>query len=528
MKKQIFLLIIFLVISTNCNADAVQVDIEANYNSKTTSWQVTYNFNTLVSEVSFSNQNVLYNIIGENNAQWVSYSNVQKLKKAFRKLKFEVTPETTSFQKSYEPMILFSDNSSLLYTPGLIPQQITLPNNSTKSLHQGEINVSLKLYENSKFIKETAINKGYESIGTQPSQDMGFAQFVFDKNIEDSNQQSIIDALSNVNLYLSSKLNIKLTAKPQIYISRTKDNSSAVSGNALRNQIQVSIPASNDFDQKDFQEVLGVLSHEFVHLYTKGYDEKSSIWFTEGIAEYISKVGLYELSYITFEEYLNSFEIALNSCIESIFENSFTKVDNNTAAIYSCGFAIMSSISYLTNSEHAKLESKLWSQLIDINNFNESNYLSLLKVELNEVHINMLKQLMMKQDSSTESVLSLFKELPHTQLSNHNFSESTYGINILLKVLKQECEGYSFFVSENKVVLNDEFDCASFKDVREIYELNNFNIINEGSLAYDSVHEKCNDKKKISIHTNLSEPINIKCNSSVIKRPNYIKLKELL
>jgi hypothetical protein len=563
------LILLFFITACAKPKDQFHVAIEMKHEAHST-WNVTYHLSQPVQGLMFTRQRNQFraktwqvvtagaHIVVVDGVE-VAYSDSG----SFADLEVSFAPYSYETPVDYEFFVPFSDGSTSMFTGHLEvvplackgkiscqPQEMTQRTNDDVQTDFTFVPMSgehVALQGNSSEGPSTwnsDHNGIYIYFGTLPFRDYGDFRGVLDPQLPAWIVQDLQSSMGQFLRYYSQRTGFNLHSKPLVYFPFVPiAYSYSAKGGVLPGQVRLALAGQywSAQNAENSERFLELLAHEDAHfwnadLFVPQIDAGGS-WLHEGGADAWAARALLNLGYITRERYFQIVTEALNRCVLGLGDIPLNKSDDmqRFRNPYDCG----STIGLLTEAAVEKAHGDydlftFWSVMFRNaggGRYSPDMYFGLLN---SMSAVPAIGPFVSSVVGTTINNIDQGFRQAFTSVGMHlnaadgpSWFSAALGERALRFLAAHDCgEGHSMVSSLYDSVRIDGSDaCHSLKQSNLYEAAGTFNLISDGSKAYDFIFESCHNHGSVSLNlSHNSGAVNVPC-SPLPPRPRYLEFK---
>lgn len=279
-----------------------------------------------------------------------------ELKEPQKQLNFAVARANDDFIRGfYTPFLNFSDGGVAVFVGHYIPKGIKTQA-GWRSSDDMEISLTIKaqVKANSLFSGQRNVagykmisgeSRQYAYIGTGTLEDMGSFNIVFDPKLPAWIRTAYSEDGAKIFQQFESKTRTHLPFKPLLLVNFNDDDvAPRFDGGAISKQVAINFVGKGWMEnpQGNKLSILRLWAHEAAHLWNAQYwkaEGRGAVWLTEGGANFLARAVLFDLGYLSEEQYMAQSEEQVARCRELLKEATLDEL-RNRADKYICGEAV--------------------------------------------------------------------------------------------------------------------------------------------------------------------------------------------
>lgn len=561
-------LMIFLATSVFASDTDYQLHIHVHYQQDSDSWKARYELPFAVDHIAFSRQSnfdrsELYKI-DETKFKWDKEGDVLLIRSVdgnkFNSLSITFSSYYNFIQKDYTHNIKYTDGSVLLYTNHLALGASIIKDKSVSPIGASFSGTRFHFYgpnQNIVFLGQSFKNKAEWSLEGEGT----YIYFGNIKPIENENMIAIIDpaipkwAWSKTQKYFpklfefyKSKTGHPLSFKPVVFFNydQVKGDYSNYSGGTLDGLVQLTINGQRwqSENVEQFNMLFHFLAHEAAHFWNGqmlAFEEENHSWMHEGGADTFANFAMLEFGLINYEQMVQKFEDAANSCSLNKGDESLEQSAKlwRYRNYYTCG-ATMGLASHVAvkMKDSSKSVFDVWKHIFNANiedrTYNQQDYFDALNQLTDSEQLSKaFEQFSNNSDLDNQmEIASWFKQSEISTTYSEDYPKSVvrhWGKQIISNLMKSHCKGISFSSYDDYVKTYPIDGCNSFGQSMEIQFVGGLDIFSDGLNAYNSFRAKCENAETVLLQDrNKFDVAEIKCLEKVQGSKPYLNFQTQL
>jgi hypothetical protein len=432
-----------------------------------------------------------------------------------KKIEFNVSINNDFIRGQYTPFLIFSDNSYFFYTGHYLLSSyfsLEVPNKPVK-LKAHELLVDDKNNKQTVLLLNNGKNLDVGHFYTSTSrihEESETGTRVIDPKLPIWISEVIEEYSSLVFDFYSSLFDSQKESDFDLIVSFDDRNVAPRSdGSVINDQIVLSFVGSNwsMYPEKNKENVLRLMFHEYAHLFIRTKNEKSSSWITEGTAEYLAILSLLELGVISEVKFNLIFTEYFQSCYLSLSKSPLIEFEkaNKRKESYHCGSVIQLMLSRM-KSPQPKMILQTFEKIVNspqqsAETLNRSLVDNLVKDGMEENYSYLLRDIIFAKLAERHTkLLELLDNVDIRYDMEFTSKHKSHLFQLALqRFMNAHCGRFSFWTEETFYKTEAIETCKGFEKEMDIIGFGGMSMFDETALAYDYLYSKCKARDEVQV-----------------------------